>query len=191
MNFYKIFRNVSLIASILLLFNGCSMPQLPKPDWSKTYEPDGKKRARKNVEEGRGFSLGIGSGKKGGDFLFASANPMWRASLETLDFITLATVDYAGGLIISDWYSEGNTNESIKITIRFLSNEIRVDGLNVTLHKKVCNNNNCSISKIESDLNLEIKDAILRRAAILKTESDKTAKKNRPKKKWGDASNNK
>ena len=187
MYFYKIFRNLSLIASILLLFNGCAMPKLPKPDWSKTAEPDGKKRARKNVEEGRGFTMGIGSGnKKGGDFLFASANPMWRATLETLDFITLATVDYAGGLIITDWYSEGNTNESVKISVRFLSNEIRVDGLDVTLHKKVCNNNNCSISKIKSDLDLEIKDTILRKAAVMKNDSDKSAKKNKPKKKWGE-----
>ena len=89
--------------------------------------------------------MGIGkSGSKDTNFLFASSNPMWRASLDTIDFITLANVDYAGGLIITDWYSEGNSNEAIKITLRFLSNEIRADGLDIILHKKTCkNNSNC------------------------------------------------
>ena len=47
-------------------------------------------RVKKNMEEGRGFRLSS-LGKKGGDFLFSSANPMWRASLETLDFLPLTT----------------------------------------------------------------------------------------------------
>ncbi len=181
MFFYNILKSFCLLVVILIFFDGCA-----KPDWSKTAEPDGKKRARNNVEEGRGFSLGIGGNKKGGDFLFASANPMWRASLETLNFLTLASVDYAGGLIITDWYSEGNTNEAIKITIRFLSNEIRADGIDVTLHKKICNDNNCTVNKIESDLIFEIKDTILRKAATLNTQTKKNARKNKPKKKWGD-----
>ena len=65
---------------------------------------------------------------------------MWRASLETLDFLPLTTVDYSGGMIITDWYSENNNNnESIKITVRFLSNEIRSDSLKLIVHKKNCN----------------------------------------------------
>ena len=49
---------------------------------------------------------------------------MWRASLETLDFLPLTTVDYSGGIIITDWYFDntGKSEESIKISIRFLSN---------------------------------------------------------------------
>jgi hypothetical protein len=38
----------------------------------------------------------------------ASSNPMWRASLEILDFLPLTTVDYSGGVIITDWYNEYN-----------------------------------------------------------------------------------
>ena len=63
---------------------------------------------------------------------------MWRASLEILDFLPLSTVDYSGGLIISDWYSDGNANESIKITIRFLDNEVRSENLKISVHQKVC-----------------------------------------------------
>jgi hypothetical protein len=191
MNFSKFNSKIVFLLTAFILLSNC---EALKPDWSKTAEPDGKKRARKNVEEGRGFSMGLG--KSGGDsnFLFASSNPMWRASLDTIDFITLANVDYAGGLIITDWYSQGDTNEAIKITLRFLSNEIRADGIDIILHKKTCkNNSNCTINKIDSDLSLEIKDTILRKAAILKKEDKKNSKKKRPKKRWGegDGTNNK
>ena len=94
-----------------------------------------EEKRRKNIEEGRGASIGGLLGKVGGtNYEFSSSNPMWRASLEVLDFIPLTTVDYSGGMIITDWYSQGKTNnESIKITIRFLSNEIRSDALNIKI----------------------------------------------------------
>ena len=62
---------------------------------------------------------------------------MWRASLEILDFLPLTTVDYSGGMIITDWYSENSSNESIKITVRFLANEVRADSLKIIVHKKL------------------------------------------------------
>ena len=67
-----------------------------------------KERARKNIEEGRGVSLkNIISGRIGTtNYEFSTSNPMWRASLEILDFLPLTTVDYSGGIIITDWYSE-------------------------------------------------------------------------------------
>jgi hypothetical protein len=68
----------------------------------------------------------------------ATSNPMWRASLEILDFLPLTTVDYSGGIIITDWYSDNGNNDSIKITVRFLSNEIRSDNLKIIVHKKNC-----------------------------------------------------
>ena len=107
--------------------------------------------------------------KKGGVFDFASSNELWRASLDTLDFMSFSNVDYSGGLIITDWYSETENKQSIKITVRFLSNEIRADGLKVTLHQRICGSNNaCAIKEIQSSLNSEIKDRILRKAALLK-----------------------
>ena len=132
------------------------------------------------MEEGRGFRL-MGSGKKkGGEFDFASSNELWRASLDTLDFMVLATVDYAGGLIISDWYSDNNPDESIKITLRFLDNQVRVDAIKVLIHKKTCKNNNCQIKQIESDLAFDIKDKVLKKAALLvKNDKEKTKSKKR------------
>ena len=98
-----------------------------------------KEKREKNIEEGRGAFLGtlLGRGGKGTTYEFSTSNPMWRASFETLDFLPLTTVDYSGGIIITDWYSENNNNkEAIKITIRFLSNEIRSDSVKIILHKK-------------------------------------------------------
>ena len=122
------------------------------------------------IQEGRGFRLGKGLGGKGGtNFEFASSNELWRASLEVLDFLPLSNVDYSGGIIITEWYNEGTSNdEAIKITVRFLSNEVRADGLSVIIHKRVCNKfQQCSVNKIQSTLEEEVKLAILKTATLL------------------------
>ncbi len=180
LTFKNIIRLLGCI-SIFLIFTSCN--GLKKPNFTgPALEPDGKKRARQNVIEGRGFNFG-GNKKRGGDFLFASSNPLWRASLETIDFMSLSTVDYAGGLIITDWYSEENSNEAIKITIKFLSNEIRADGIKIDFHKRTCStNNNCFVKKIDTDLDFEIKDKILKKAAVYDIELKKYQKANQPKK---------
>ena len=93
----------------------------------------------------------------------------------------MSNVDYAGGIIVTDWFSEGDTNEQIKITIRFLTNEIRSDAIDVVIHKKTCNaQNNCKVNKIENTLNGEIRLAILKKAAKIKNEDQKAAKKGKP-----------
>ena len=55
----------------------------------------------------------------------------------------MATVDYSGGTIVSDWYNDGSKgDEFIKITLRFLSNEIRSESLKVVVHKKLFGKSN-------------------------------------------------
>ena len=137
-------------------------------------------RARKNVEEGRGASIGTMFGNRGGtNYEFSSSNPMWRASLEILDFLPLNTVDYSGGMIISDWYSDLSNNESVKITIRFLSNEVRSDSLKIIIHKKNCSSNqDCKIALINnSTLVNELRSSIVRKAAVLEKENKNKKKK--------------
>ena len=92
----------------------------------------------KNIREGRGFSaMGAIKNRGGsGNFNFASSNEMWRATLELLDFTPLQNVDYSGGIIVTDWFKENNKQDPIKITVRFLTNEIRADGVKVIIHKK-------------------------------------------------------
>ena len=171
------FLTIIFLLFITFILPGCNFF---KPDWSKTAEPNAMKRARQNVEEGRGMSGGglFGKNKGSTNFVFASSNPLWRASLDTLDFMVLSNVDYAGGLIISDWYSENNPNESIKITIRFLANEVRVDALDVIIHKKNCQNQSCLIKEIKTDLSFDIKDKILKKAAYyVKLDKNKVKEK--------------
>ena len=131
-----------------------------------------KDKREKNIKEGRGFRAMSMLEKRGGGFEFASSNPMWRATLDLLDFTPLSNVDYSGGLIITDWFSESSDQDSIKITVRFLSNEIRADGLKIIIYKKICkknDKNNCKTIKDNSTLGQEIKLAILKKAAILKS----------------------
>ena len=129
-------------------------------------------RVKKNLEEGKGLRLNLGNNNKGGNFQFASSNPLWRATLEKLDFIPLANVDYAGGVIITDWYGDVGSDEEIKVAVRFLTNEIRSDALDVTIYKKKCTSiNKCRTSKIKNNTNNEIKASILKRAAILEKEA--------------------
>ena len=139
----------------------------------------GEDRARKNIEEGRGVSVG-GLIKRGGtNYEFSTSNPMWRASLEVLDFLPMTTVDYSGGTIITDWYSDNSTSDSsIKITVRFLSNEISAGSLKVIVHQKKCNtNNNCKVNLLnESKIKNELNSVILRKAAVFEKEQ-KTKKK--------------
>ena len=138
-----------------------------------------EEKRRKNIEEGRGVSLKGIMGNRGGstNYEFSSSNPMWRASLETLDFLPLITVDYSGGVIITDWYSDNSGSDSIKITIRFLSNDIRSDSLKIIVHKKICKtSSNCTTNISQSNLiKDELRSTILRKAALLE-KSDKKKK---------------
>ena len=140
---------------------------------ARKYPPDPKLRVQKNLEEGRGFRLSDKFGKTGGgNFEFASSNELWRASLDTIDFMPLASVNYSGGIIITDWYSGNlNSNEDIKISIRFLSNEIRSDAVDIKIFKKMCDENNkCVINESVGELNKELQRKILQKAKIYETQ---------------------
>ena len=151
------------------------------PSDARKVSPNSNERVKKNLEEGKGVSFGkMMDGRGGGtNYQFASSNPMWRATLEILDFLPLANVDYSGGIITTDWYSEGTSlDESIKITVRFLTNEIRSDGIRIIVHKKRCDiQQQCSIKKISSTLEQELQVAILKKATIFQKDYDKTKKK--------------
>jgi len=165
-------KKIFFLIFFSILITGCSGNFFKKVDTRKV-PVNVTDRQEKNIQEGRGFRLmnAVQNKNNSGTFEFATANEMWRASLDLLDFAPLSNVDYSGGIIITDWFSQNNSNdESIKITIRFLSNEIRADGLDVIIYKKLCKNDiNCETKKIESTLSQEIKLAILKKAAELKT----------------------
>ena len=172
MNFLKFF----VIFTLILSLSNCGT--FRKVDTRKV-PVNVNERAEKNIQEGRGFRVMDLGNKSSGTFEFATSNEMWRASLDILDFTPLSNVNYSGGVIITDWYSNDNSkNEYLKITIRFLSNEIRSDALKVTVYKKTCTDNNaCSTKKISSDLSMEIKKAVLKNATLLK-EKERVVDKN-------------
>ena len=189
------------ILRICLFFIVCSLFLSSCGGWNpasqKDVPSDVDERVRKNIEEGRGVKIFDKRNKSGGGIAsFASSNPIWRASLDTLSFMVLSSADYGGGIIITDWYSENNNNESIKITLRFLSDEIRIDGFDVIIHQKNCdpvNITKCNIKKINSKLNDEIKLTILKRATAidrkLTKQKAKEFKKQFPDYKVGDSRN--
>ena len=167
----SIIKPVKWLTFFIVLFS-LSNCGIYKPVDARKIPPNDEDRIKKNQEEGRGFTLG-GIGKTlgtGGTFQFSSSNEMWRATLEILDFLPLADVNYGGGIIITEWYSAPQEpDESLKIMVQFLSNEIRADGIKVNVYKKECKTETqCSASLIESDIGSKIKLEILKQATLLK-----------------------
>ena len=178
----KFLNKFAIILFISLFLNSCGGGfKLPKPGDARNIPSDGRERARKNIEEGRGVSAkDLFGGKKGTNYEFSTSNPLWRATFDVIDFMPLVTVDYSGGMIVTDWYTDSNTtNDSLKFTIRFLSNQIRADSLKIIIHKKTCKSQeNCIVTKITSNrLEDTIRSDIIKKAALLDAESRKKKKK--------------
>ncbi len=169
LNLKKILPNL-LIPLILIAISSCGTG-----GDARKNPPQPELRVKRNLEEGRGFTIDNvlkNRKKRGGDFEFASSNELWRASLDTIDFMPLSSVNYSGGIIITDWYSdESSIDESVKISIRFLTNEVRADALNIKVFYKKCNKvMNCKISQKKGTLVTELKRNILNKAATYKKE---------------------
>ena len=168
-------KNSLLISLSILLISCGNAPSWFKPADVKDVPVNVDERVKKNIEEGRGIRFGKGS-KKGGVFDFASSNELWRASVDILDFVPLVNASYSGGIIITDWFKGGDSsqdNRHLKITVKFLSNEIRIDSLKISVHERICkpDTNNCDTNLIESAVAEEIKLAILKKAAVLEKQS--------------------
>ena len=183
--FFKIC--VFIIVPIVLI--SCKGPdgkfKLPGGD-ARKFPADPAKRVEQNLKEGRGFRLsgedGFFSNRGGGVYEFATANELWRASLDTIDFMPLASVNYSGGLIVTDWYNNNqNPNESIKISIRFLTNEVRSDALDIKVFTKRCLNGlNCQTFETSGALVPELTRQILKTATLYeKNKKDKIKEKNK------------
>ena len=186
MNFSMHIYLKRLLASFLSIFlaflvTACAVPEFAKPKKvdNRNRPVNADERARQNINEGKGISLS--GALKGGrtTYEFSTSNPLWRASLETIDFLPLSTVDYSGGIIITDWYSEGdNPDESIKITVRFLSNVIQSNSVKVIIHSKKCAaSESCTVNEIDSNIKLELQKTIISKAALLEKQAKEVKKK--------------
>jgi hypothetical protein len=171
-NLLSVLKKIIPAFLVLLILSSCGGF---KPGDARKIPASGKERALKNIKEGRGVSIGGALSRKT-TYQFSTSNPMWRATFDVIDFMPLITVDYAGGMIITDWYTDSNTtNDSLKFTIRFLSNEVRPDSLKIIIHKKTCKvqSNNCVVQKIASKLEDTIRSQIITKAAVLEAASKK------------------
>ena len=179
----NLFKLLPLILLTLFFVNSCG---IYKRSDIKDNPVNVDERVKKNLEEGRGFRFGKGA-TRGGDFDFASSNPLWRSAVDVLDFVPLTNASYSGGIIITEWFSSENnmesTNRELKITVRFMSNEIRADAIKVLVFEKSCTQNNCKTKKIKSKLEGELKLAILKKAALLEKEDFKKYKETKGKNK--------
>lgn len=141
-------------------------------------EPNVTKRQQAYIDKEGGIFGDFSKKNQSNTFEFATSNVLWRATLKSLDFLPLVNADYSGGVIIYDWYSDGkNSKEQIKVSVKFLNNELRSDSLEVSIHKKICDNeNNCITQKINNNFNQEIKDTIIASARNLKISEQKNNK---------------
>jgi hypothetical protein len=174
------FITVGISIIFLIFLTGCEALKYKKVDATE-FPADPKERIKKNMEEGRGFRI-MGGDKSGTTYSFATSNPLWRATLDTLDFMPLVSANYSGGIVVTDWYSENeNPNESIKISIRFLTNEIRSDALDINVFYKECSIDfsNCKVNQKNNELASQITLSILKKASQYENERlDKYKKEN-------------
>ena len=161
----NIYKSIIILSLVFFSLNSCG--KIGGVD-AKKFPPNPKERVKNNIEQGKGFRLSdkLPGKSKGTNFEFASSNELWRASLDIIDFMPIATANYSGGIIVTDWYSDNqNSNENIKITVRFLTNEIRSDALNLKIFYRNCDSsNNCKIIENEGNLSKELKKEILKKA---------------------------
>ena len=173
-------KNYQIILTLItaLILSNCSSK---KPQDQDIVEAIGKKtneRPKSLKEKVMSSDTGFvfGGAKKEEGAAFAANNILWRATLKSLDFVPLSSADFAGGVIITDWYSPSeSTSSSIKITVKFLSNSLSSGSLEVDSYEKNCkiNSFNCSVKKSSSDFNLQIKERILSSARQLSLEKEK------------------
>ena len=169
-NFLKNINTSALFLIFLIFLNSCGNNFFRGAD-ARKVSPDPRERVKKNLEEGKGFRLDNAIKNRvsrGGNFEFASSNELWRASLDIIEFMPLTSANYSGGMIITDWYSnDNNPNETIKITIRFLSNEIRSDAIDINVFYKKCDAEyKCIVQKNNQNIESELRREILRKATI-------------------------
>ena len=175
---------------VLIFLNSCGKNFFRGAD-ARKVSPDPRDRVQKNLEEGKGFRLNDAIKKRagigGGNFEFASSNELWRASLDIIEFMPLTSANYSGGIIITDWYTnDTNPNETIKITIRFLTNEIRSDAIDINVFYKKCDAEyKCVVQKNNKNIEDELRREILKKATIYQKQTKARNKSYYPKPKMG------
>jgi hypothetical protein len=173
----RVILNISMLCLVFLL--SCAQRKDPATGEVINSEPNLKKRQEDAVAKGQGLFGDINNiGKKSNTFEFATSNVLWRATLKSLDFMPMTNADYSGGVIVYDWYSENlNSNEYIKVTVRFLNNEIKSNSIQIITHKKICESSEkCKTTIMNETFSNNVKDKILDTARRMRIEEEKSKK---------------
>jgi hypothetical protein len=138
-----------------------------------TFGRDEPRVIQTQEEEDRGlFGLGIfkgGDDEQGGPAQIGVNGYLWRASLDTLAFMPLASADPYGGVIITDWYAAPEApGERFKATVYILDTRLRADGLNVQVFKQVASGGAWVDATPSPQTETDLENAILTRARQLR-----------------------
>jgi hypothetical protein len=178
MSFFKNILKYQYILLLLVAFLGHCAKTDPVTGEKILIETDARKKSRDFVEKQGGLFGDIGKSSSGTNFEFSTSNVLWRATLKNLDFLPVANADYSGGIIVYDWYSNKEDKHSIKISVRFLSNELKTSSIMVAGHKKICDDlGKCFIEKLNNKFTDEIKESIISSAREIKIEDAKKESK--------------
>ena len=174
MNFSKnSLKSLFFLTFLMILLNHCAKTD-PVTGEKILEETDPVKKARDFAAKQGGLFGDIGKNNSGTNFEFTTSNVLWRATLKSLDFLPLVNADYSGGIIVYDWYSDRGENQSIKISVRFLSNELKSSSVVVAGHKKICDDQGkCFVEKLDNKFTDEIKESVISTARLLKIEDSK------------------
>ena len=175
MKFSINFKLISLLIISTLMVASCKGPdgkfKLPGGDARKT-PADPKKRIEQNLSQGKGFRFNNLDNKNKGVFDFASSNELWRASLDVIEFMPLSSVNYSGGIIITDWYSTtDNQNERCKLNVYISGKSLNTENLKVTSFCQEFKDQIWVNIDVDKDSNIKIENAILNRAKKLRLQS--------------------
>jgi len=94
---------------------------------------------------------------------------LWRASLETLSFMPLTQADSAGGVIVTDWYSNPqNPSERVKVSVSILDRDLRADALRVAASREVMQGGQWIAAPVQAATVQKLEDIILTKARDLR-----------------------
>ncbi len=157
----------ALAVAAVTALTACGPPQEP-------FEPTGD-RTRKTVEgsvTGGGLAGLFGSGEDGAATGGGGAGSgigvnsyLWRASLDTISFMPVASADPFGGVIITDWYSPSDSpEERFKVNLYILGRELRANGLRASVFRQVRKNGEWVDAEVTGETATQLENAILSRA---------------------------
>jgi hypothetical protein len=169
----NLLKRLFLFLCLLVFLSNCAKID-PVTGEKVLVETDTRKKSREFVDKQGGLFGEIGKRSSGTTFEFSTSNVLWRATLKNLDFLPLANADYSGGIIVYDWYSNKDDKQSIKISVRFLSNELKSSSIVVAGHKKICDEaGKCFVEKLDNKFTDEIKESVISTAREIKIEDSK------------------